>query len=208
MARRTKEDALATRDSILDAAEQLFVKQGVSGTTLQHIATAAGVTRGAIYWHFLDKGAMFNAMMERVKMPLEAAMQLFNQANPAEPLDTLREYMLCVFRVTVEDPKARRVFEIATMKMEYLDEMSAVRERRKQNQELWMARTENRIRDAIAIGQVDAGVDPYAVSLGLWAILDGLIRAWLLDPQGFDLMKLGAQIVDTHLESLRVPTAK
>jgi TetR/AcrR family acrAB operon transcriptional repressor len=87
--------------------------------------------------------------------------------------------------------------------MEYLDEMSAVRERRKQNQELWMARTENRIRDAIAIGQVNAGVDPYAVSLGLWAILDGLIRAWLLDPQGFDLMKLGAQIVDTHLESLR-----
>jgi TetR/AcrR family acrAB operon transcriptional repressor len=203
MARRTKEDALATRDSILDAAEQLFVKQGVSGTTLQHIATAAGVTRGAIYWHFLDKGAMFNAMMERVKMPLEAAMQQFNQANPADPLDTLREYMLGVFRVTVEDPKARRVFEIATMKMEYLDEMSAVRERRKQNQELWMARTENRIRDAIAIGQVNAAVDPYAVALGLWAILDGLIRAWLLDPQGFELMKLGAQIVDTHLESLR-----
>lgn len=205
MARRTKEDALATRDSILDAAEQLFVKQGVSGTTLQHIATAAGVTRGAIYWHFLDKGAMFNAMMERVKMPLEAAMQSFNRANPDDPLDTLREYMLCVFRVTVEDPKARRVFEIATMKMEYLDEMSAVRERRKLNQELWMARTENRIRDAIAIGQVNAAVDPYAVSLGLWAILDGLIRAWLLDPQAFDLMKLGAQVVDTHLESLRAP---
>lgn len=208
MARRTKEDALATRDSILDAAEQLFVKRGVSGTTLQHIATAAGVTRGAIYWHFLDKGAMFNAMMERVKMPLEAAMQLFNRANPDDPLDTLREYVLCVFRVTVEDPKARRVFEIATMKMEYLDEMSAVRERRKLNQELWMARTENRIRDAIAIGQVNAAVDPYAVSLGLWAILDGLIRAWLLDPQAFDLMKLGAQVVDTHLESLRAPPAK
>jgi hypothetical protein len=96
----------------------------------------------------------------------------------------------------VEDPKARRVFEIATMKMEYLDELSAVRERRKQSQELWMARTENRIRDAIAIGQVNAAVDPYAVALGLWAILDGLIRAWLLDPQSFDLMKLGAQIVD------------
>ena len=203
MARRTKEDALATRDSILDAAEQLFVKQGVSGTTLQHIATAAGVTRGAIYWHFLDKGAMFNAMMERVKMPLEAAMQLLEQANPADPLEALREYMLCVFRVTVEDPKARRVFEIATLKMEYLDEMSAVRERRKQNQELWMARTEARIRDGIANGQVKAGVDPYAVALGLWAIIDGLIRAWLLDQQAFDLVKLGAQIVDTHLESLR-----
>jgi TetR/AcrR family acrAB operon transcriptional repressor len=203
MARRTKEDALATRDSILDAAEQLFVKQGVSGTTLQHIATAAGVTRGAIYWHFLDKGAMFNAMMERVKMPLESAMQQLDQANAAEPLEALREYMLCVFRVTVDDPKARRVFEIATLKMEYLDELSAVRERRQQNQKAWMARTESRIREGIANGQVKAGVDPYAVALGLWAIVDGLIRAWLLDPQAFDLVKLGAQIVDTHLESLR-----
>jgi TetR/AcrR family acrAB operon transcriptional repressor len=203
MARRTKEDALATRDSILDAAEQLFVKQGVSGTTLQHIATAAGVTRGAIYWHFLDKGAMFNAMMERVKMPLESAMLLFDQANAADPLEALRESMMRVFRMTVEDPMARRVFEIATLKMEFTDELNAVRERRKQNQLGWMARTESRIREGIASGQVKAGVDPYAVALGLWAIIDGLLRAWLLDPQEFDLVKLGGQIVDTHLESLR-----
>ena len=52
----------------------MFVEQGVSRTTLQHIATAAGVTRGAIYWHFDDKGAMFNAMMERVTLPFECAM--------------------------------------------------------------------------------------------------------------------------------------
>ncbi len=203
MARRTKEDALATRDSILDAAEQLFVKQGVSGTTLQHIATAAGVTRGAIYWHFLDKGAMFNAMMERVKMPLESAMQLFDQANAAEPLEVVRENMMRVLRVTVEDPKARRVFEIATLKMEFTDELNDVRERRKQNQSGWMERTQSRIREGIANGQVKAGVDPYAVALGLWVIIDGLLRAWLLDPQAFDLLKVGAQIVDTHLESLR-----
>jgi TetR/AcrR family acrAB operon transcriptional repressor len=203
MARRTKEDALATRDSILDAAEQLFVKQGVSGTTLQHIATAAGVTRGAIYWHFLDKGAMFNAMMERVKMPLESAMLLFDQANPADPIEVLRESMMRVLRMTVEDPMARRVFEIATLKMEFTDELNTARERRKQNQSSWMARTESRIREGVANGQVKAGADPYAVAMGLWAIMDGLLRAWLLDPQEFDLVKLGAQIIDTHLESLR-----
>ena len=203
MARRTKEDALATRDSILDAAEQLFVKQGVSGTTLQHIATAAGVTRGAIYWHLLDKGAMFNAMMERVKTPLESAMQLFDQANAAESLEVVRENMMRVLRVTVDDPKARRVFEIATLKMEFTDELNDVRERRKQNQLGWMERTQSRIREGIANGQVKAGVDPYAVALGLWVIIDGLLRAWLLDPQAFDLLKVGAQIVDTHLESLR-----
>jgi len=203
MARRTKEDALATRGSILDAAEHLFVKQGVSGTTLQHIATAAGVTRGAIYWHFLDKGAMFNAMMERVKMPLESAMLLFDQANAADPIEVLRESTMCVFRMTVEDPMARRVFEIATLKMEFTDELNTVRERRKLNQSSWMARTESRIGEAVASGCARPDVDPYAVALGLWSIMDGLLRAWLLDPQEFDLVKLGGQIVDLHLASLR-----
>lgn len=203
MVRRTKEDALATRDSILDAAEHLFVRQGVSGTTLQHIATAAGVTRGAIYWHFLDKGAMFNALMERVKTPLEAARQLLEERHPQAPLEALREHILAVFRITVDDPQARRVFEIATLKMEFIDEMNTVRERRKYNQEMWMARTEAAIRDGIASGQVKPGVDPVAVALGLWAILDGLLRAWLLDQQAFDLVKLGGEIVDTHLACLR-----
>ena len=203
MARRTREDALATRDSILDAAEHLFVKQGVCGTTLQHIATAAGVTRGAIYWHFLDKGAMFNAMMERVKMPLESAMLLFDQANAADPIEVLRESTMRVFRMTVEDPMARRVFEIATLKMEFTDQLNTVRERRKLNQSSWMARTESRIREGVANGCVKPGVNPYAVALGLWAIMDGLLRAWLLDPQEFDLVKLGGQIVDLHLASLR-----
>ena len=203
MVRRTKEDALATRHSILDAAEHLFVKQGVSGTTLQHIATAAGVTRGAIYWHFLDKGAMFNAMMERVKMPLECAMQLRDEANAADPLEALRENTMAVFRVTVTDPKVRAVFEIATLKLEFTDELNAVRERRQQNHQVWMMRAEERIRQGMANGQLRSDVDPYAVALGLWAIIDGLLRAWLLDQQAFDLLKVGAQIVDAHLICLR-----
>ena len=72
MARRTKEDAMATRHKLLDSAENLFQAQGVSRTSLQDIARRAGATRGAIYWHFKDKADLFNAMMERVTLPLEA----------------------------------------------------------------------------------------------------------------------------------------
>src|SRR4029079_5949728 len=49
MARRTKEEALSPRIRILDTAERLFERHGVSRTSLQDIAEAAGVTRGAIY---------------------------------------------------------------------------------------------------------------------------------------------------------------
>lgn len=203
MVRRTKEEAAATRDSILDAAEQLFVEQGVSRTTLQHIATAAGVTRGAIYWHFDDKGALFNALMERATLPLEAATQVLDRLDAADPLRDLRDFVLEVLRVTVEDPQARRVFEIATLKMEYVDELDAARVRRRENLDAWMGRAEGRIRLAARRGELRAGVTPRAVALGMWALIDGLIRNWLFDPAAFDLVAIGAEMVDTYIGGLR-----
>jgi TetR/AcrR family acrAB operon transcriptional repressor len=203
MARRTKEEAAATRDSILDAAEKLFVEQGVSRTTLQHIATAAGVTRGAIYWHFDDKGALFNAMMERAILPLEAEMQVLDQVESDDPLVDLRNHMLAVLDRTVNDPGARRVFEIATLKVEFVGEMDAVRQRRQDNLANWKSRAERRIRLAIDKGLISRDIDPASVALGLWTMIDGLIRNWMFDPQDFDLLALGKCVIDPYLEGLR-----
>ncbi len=203
MVRRTKEEAMATRESILDAAEQLFVGQGVSSTTLQHIASTAGVTRGAIYWHFEDKAAVFNALMERARMPLESAMQILDKDDPADPLDDLRDYAQCVFQLTVTDPRARRVFEIASLKMEYVDELSAVRARRRQNVEQWNVRAHSRVAIGVRQGQIRADVNALSVALGLWSLIEGLIRNWLITPS-FDLPAVGDDVVGTYLNALRV----
>lgn len=203
MARRTKEEAATTRDNILDAAEKLFVEQGVSRTTLQHIATAAGVTRGAIYWHFDDKGALFNAMMERVTLPLEAELQVLDEAGADDPLDGLRTYVLAVLRRTVEDPQARRVFEIATLKVEFVDEMDAVRCRRRGSMNNWMDRAERHLRLAAERGLVAPGLDTRMVALAMWTMIDGLIRNWMFDPDGFDLLELGECAIDPYLQGLR-----
>jgi AcrR family transcriptional regulator len=56
MVRRTRDEALATREALLDAAERVFCASGVTRATLGDVASAAGVTRGAVYWHFRDKG--------------------------------------------------------------------------------------------------------------------------------------------------------
>lgn len=207
MARKTKEEAAATRDGILDAAEKLFVEQGVSRTTLQHIATAAGVTRGAIYWHFDDKGALFNAMMERAILPLEAEMQVLDQAESDDPLVDLRNHMLAVLDRTVNDPGARRVFEIATLKVEFVGEMDAVRQRRKDNMANWMTRAERRIRLAADKGMIARHVDATRVALALWIMIDGLIRNWMFDPQDFDLLALGKCVIDPYLDGLRTAHA-
>lgn len=64
MARKTKQQARETRQLILDVALRLFSQQGVSSTSLATIAKAAGVTRGAIYWHFKNKSDLFNEIWE------------------------------------------------------------------------------------------------------------------------------------------------
>jgi TetR/AcrR family acrAB operon transcriptional repressor len=203
MVRRTKEDAAATRESILDAAGLLFEQQGVSGTTLQHIASAAGVTRGAIYWHFHDKSALFDALMERAKLPLESAMLILDAKDTDDPLGDLRECLMCVFRLTARDEGTRRVFAIATHKLELVGEMSAISERILDSHARFMERAESRIRIAVKRGLARPGVPPKAVAMGLWSAMDGLLRIWLLQPGAFNLEKMGSQVMAAQLECLR-----
>jgi len=66
MVRKTKEDAELTRKSIIIAAREVFLVRGVSRTTMDHIATRAGVTRGAIQWHFKKKNQERQARREQI----------------------------------------------------------------------------------------------------------------------------------------------
>ena len=207
MARRTKQDALATRDSILDAAELLFEQQGVSRTTLQHIASAANVSRGAIYWHFQDKAALFNAMMDRAVMPLESALECVEGQQVADPIGDIQACLMTAFRLTANDPKTRRVFEIATHKIEYVEELTAVRDRHLASYDRWLQRFESRLKLAITRGLLQPDTQVRTVAIALWAITDGLIRIWLLNPTAFNLMQVGRQVVDAHLDAFRVPAA-
>jgi TetR/AcrR family acrAB operon transcriptional repressor len=75
MARRTKAEAAATREALIDAAEEMFMAHGVARTTLEQIARHAGMTRGAVYWHFKNKADLFRAMLERVRMPFDELVQ-------------------------------------------------------------------------------------------------------------------------------------
>src|ERR1043165_9375663 len=103
MARRTKEEALETRSRILDAAEQGFHAKGVSHASLEEIATAADVTRGAIYWHFKDKAKLFDAMMQRVVLPAEDLLEQAGEHVKSDPLELLRHATISVLMRCARD---------------------------------------------------------------------------------------------------------
>ncbi len=204
MARRTKADAQATRNSLLDAAELLFQARGVSRTSLNDIATAAGTSRGAIYWHFKDKAALFNAMMERVTLPLEQTLAGVGEraASLDDPELALRVAMIEALRITSTDAQVRRVFEVATLQVEYNDEMHPVRERHLHVRNEWVARTAQALEAATRRLKQPLPMPLHSAALGLHAIVDGLLHNWLLDTRAFDLVGCGAPVIDAYLRGL------
>ena len=65
MPRRSRaETKVETRRRLLDAAREVFTAVGYQGATLDEIAGRAGFTKGALYWHFPNKQALFMALVE------------------------------------------------------------------------------------------------------------------------------------------------
>ncbi|MBU3826830.1 MAG: TetR family transcriptional regulator [Candidatus Anaerobiospirillum merdipullorum] len=96
MPKRTHEAAMRTKQIILDAAFSLFSEKGYDKTSLSDVARRAGVTRGAIYWHFEDKGELLCALCKELADKYNLVNNLERAANPEEedPLGQLKRWVL------------------------------------------------------------------------------------------------------------------
>jgi len=68
---------------LIDAAMDLFASYGYRGTSLARIARAAGVTKGALYWHFADKEEFFIAVVSKVLGEWELVFEKSRRATNA-----------------------------------------------------------------------------------------------------------------------------
>lgn len=202
--RRTKEDAQHTREALLDAAEVLFAQRGVTRSSLQEIAKLAGVTRGAVYWHFKDKADLFNAMMARTSLPMEEAIQTLN-CSLQPPLEAIKHCAMDTLSNIAHDPRTRRVFEIVTQKVELIEELEAVRQRRIQVSQKFFLHVRIAFERAQSLGYISPHLSIEAVNTSYHALLMGIINQWLLMPDAFDLPDMGEQCLDLYLNGLRPP---
>lgn len=185
MAKKTRAAALETRQHLLDAAEELFDRQGVAATSLQQIATQAGATRGAVYWHFKGKTELIDALFEdRVKLPLSrlADALLANHVDNPSPVEYVRRLLLGLAQGIADSVPIRRVLGIAVFKVERGVEGDLKRvmgQRRTQG----VADMQVVIRNALdnaSLAQA-AHAEVAQAANGLMLIFDGLLIGWLMD---------------------------
>jgi TetR/AcrR family acrAB operon transcriptional repressor len=203
MPRRTKQEAQETRTQLLDTAEVVFREKGVSRTSLADIASAAGVTRGAIYWHFENKADLFVAMCDRATLPLETLFASIADPDVDDPLAKLREGCIEVLRQAEQDQRCRRVFEILNFKCEFVDELAPTMLRRKECRQGAKEIIERNLNLAIERGQIPPDTDIRRAAIGLFSYIDGLIINWSMEQGSYSLAEQAGALVDIYLDGLR-----
>ncbi len=190
MARRTKPEAQATREHLLDTAEQVILQRGLARSSLQHIAEAAGLSRGAIYWHFADKLTLFNAIMDRVDLPLEQAVastrqwldSAEGQAPDLDALPVLRALALQPFDLMQRDLRARRAFTILMHRTEFVGDLAPLALRQAAAINGFLGLMERLFRAHARRRPLAPGVDAPMAAWALIGLIDGLLRLSTLAP--------------------------
>ncbi|HBC83710.1 multidrug efflux transporter transcriptional repressor AcrR [Pseudescherichia vulneris] len=209
MARKTKQQALETRQHILDVAMRLFSTHGVSKTSLADIAQAAGVTRGAIYWHFKNKSDLFGEIWELSESSI-GDLELEYQAKfPDDPLSVLRELLVYILEATVVEERRRLMMEIIFHKCEFVGEMAIVQQAQRNLCLESYDRIEQTLSHCIQAKMLPANLLTRRAAILMRSYISGIMENWLFSPQTFDLKKEARDYVAILLEMFQLcPTMR
>lgn len=198
--RRTKEEAAKTRASIVDAALACFERHGIAGSTLDQIAAAAGVTKGAVYHHFRSKQAILHELRQHVSVPLldEADTDLLDEPGYT-PLERIERFLAGFLETITRDAHTRGALRVMQFKCEYVGGLAVEMQDMVRNNTRLLAALRHAYRDARKRGELVPGLSPDIAALETDIFLAGLVRMWLLHPAGHALRKGARAAIRSHI---------
>lgn len=194
--RRAEADQAGTRESIMAAAAHVIARRGYQRASLDEIAAQAGLTKGAIYWHFRSKSDLFSSLLEtrfqQHTAPLSGDMALVLAASD-EPgrhraIVALLQGVLRRFREDADWPP---------LFLEFLSQSRdpALGERLRLLYEHGRGLARQMVEQMKRAGLTDPGLDSDMVSMFWCALIDGFMMAWLVKPEALEADALIERLV-------------
>ncbi|HEX3053483.1 MAG TPA: TetR family transcriptional regulator [Aggregatilineaceae bacterium] len=201
--RRTKEEAAVTRQTILEAALHIFGSKGYSATRLEDIAEAAGVTRGAVYWHFQNKAQLYNTLV--IDMSSRVFEEVIGQAmsEGGSYLDMFKRIHTRVLDMVERYPEMRAIMELVSHKVEegipelaetFQTKVEIVQDAVRQGAEF--------LEQGINEGILRSDLDAFDMAWAWQAFREGVTQLWLQNPSGFSLIQKAPTLVDIYLRGI------
>ena len=203
MARRTKEEAQETRDKIVSAAIDVFYEKGFSNTTLEQIASAADVTRGAIYWHFKNKLDIFLAIHSQFHTSFMDMMLQELESSAAPPLRKLEDIAVKLLREINTDKQKQRVLSIFILQSENCSEMAPLFEQKRAAKAQALEIFSRFFASAVQKGDLPSSRDPDLMALSFFCYLSGILTESLGTTSLLELDRQAASLVNLFFDGLK-----
>jgi TetR/AcrR family acrAB operon transcriptional repressor len=203
MARKTREEAQETRNAILDAAVRVFAVKGVAHTSLSDIAQEAGVTRGAIYWHFANKADLLSTLWDQVLLLYAPLAQAIESRDEPDPLGKTKALYVAFFTGLVEDSRQQQLFRILFDESDRSKDTEAIRLRHVAIRQQRFQSIQTVLRNAIDKGQLPLDFNVRVGAIAVLSFIHGLVANWIATPDLFDIKQEGPLLIEGLLRMLR-----
>ena len=200
--RRTKEEAAVTRSAVLKSALSVFSAKGYAAATLDDVASAAKVTRGAIYWHFKSKADLYNTLVEELSARGASVVQQA-VSEGGTLIDILRRVFISQCALIEDDKEARAVMELALFKTGLDPELQAGRKKQIEAGNALIAGIADAMKMGVSQGVLRDGMDPTDMARAFIAFENGAIQQWLASPKSFSLKKSAESFAEILIKGLQ-----
>lgn len=174
-----------TRTRVLDAALQVFSRQGYAGSTLDQVGGEAGLTKGAVYWHFSNKTDLYLAICERnlkhqAQFIPQQAQAILQSENPEQALAVWLKSQ--VIECMAAPGRPMLFFEFFTASRD-----EVIREKMRELFEVFYGSACNMFQSFQEQGFLRKDVDPQSLAVFIQTVLNGLLLSWLMSPKTLEL---------------------
>lgn len=177
MVRKTKEESERTYHALLDAALELFSERGSEGTTLNDIARQVDMTRGAVYWHFQNKGDIIMALWNRhALMMQEQFLKDLSVDQNADPAESLRNALKGCVRSLSNAPLQHQVIRIVLCSLQVCQSEDALQKFLRKIGEVFYGGIYSNCQKLETQNRLVDGLDARHAALGLWSYLNGMVQ--------------------------------
>ena len=191
-----------TRATLLKMALAVFSAKGYAAATLDDVAKAANVTRGAIYWHFKSKADLYNTLIQEYSARgAGVAQQAVSEGGTL--IEILRRIFVRLCTVIEEDKELRAVMELTLFKTGLDPELQAGRRKQIEAGNALLKGITEAMAQGIAQGVLRDDIDAADIARAFIAFENGAIQLWLLSPKSFSLKASAESFADILVAGLQ-----
>lgn len=202
--RKTKEEAERTYHALLDAAGKTFIRQGVAKTTLNEIASEAGLTRGAVYWHFKNKDAVIRALWDRNAQALHGEfIGSLRELDAKDPAGHFCRLTKDILKRAVSNPEMGLVLRIIVHNLEFTDEATELQSFLIEKEDQMTSGVSDAFETLREKGLLKSNLSSELLANSFMSYTHGLLHTYYSPGQtGFDLLEDGDVVMDLFLDAL------